>query len=65
VYQDDAANPAGAGVEWELALTALGDPQGVPRLALIRMQGQHEDDELSIEALLRGVLQDPSRGDAR
>jgi len=57
VYRDEAAaNLAEAGAEWELALTALGDPQGVPRLALIRMQGQHSDAELAVERLLADVL---------
>jgi hypothetical protein len=67
VYRDEAANPAGAGAEWELAFTALGDPQGLPRLALIRMQGEHDDAELAIEALLAGMLGDvsPTRGGTR
>jgi len=67
VYRDEAANPVGADAEWELAFTALGDLQGVPRLALVRMQGEHDDAELAIEALVRGLLQNVShsRGDTR
>lgn len=66
VYRDTdrAANPDEAGVEWELAVTALGDPRGVPRLALVRMQGKHGDAELAIEALVTEMLRDePSSRD--
>jgi hypothetical protein len=69
VYRDTdrVRNSTEAGTEWELAVTALGAAEGVPRLALIRMQGEHDDAELAIEALLTGVLQNaaPHRGDSR
>ena len=64
VYRDEAASPTGAGAAWELVLTSLGDPQGLPRLALIRMQGKHDDAELAVEALVTGARRDaptPSR----
>jgi len=62
---DKAANPDDASAEWELVVTALGDPEGVPRLTLVRMQGKHDDAELAIEALVAEVLRDPSRGGTR
>jgi nucleoside phosphorylase len=64
VYRDEAASSAGASAAWELVFTSLGEPQGLPRLALIRMQGKHDDAELAIEALVKGASQDGStRGD--
>jgi hypothetical protein len=67
VYRDEAANPQGPSVEWELTLTALGDSNGLPHLALVRMQGEHDDATVALEALLTRMLEDapPSRGDAR
>jgi hypothetical protein len=67
VYRDEAANPTGPNAEWELTLMSLGDPNGLPRLALVRMQGEHDDATVALEALLNRILGDapPSRGDAR
>jgi hypothetical protein len=65
VYQDEAANREKVDAEWGLTLTALGDPQSVPRLALIRMQGKYDRAQIAVEELLAGVLRDPGREDTR
>jgi nucleoside phosphorylase len=56
VYRDQSADPAVSGAEWELALTGLGDSDGVPGLALIRMQGKRVKSEGEIEVLLSEIL---------
>jgi hypothetical protein len=66
VYQDAVARPAGLDAAWQLALTSLGDSQGLPQLALIRMQGKHDDAEFKVEAFVAEAGDSPGhRGDAK
>jgi hypothetical protein len=60
VYQDAIARSTGLDAAWELALTSLGDPQGLPHLALVRMQGKHDDAELKVEALVAEARDSPT-----
>jgi nucleoside phosphorylase len=66
VYQDAVARPTGLDAAWELTLASLGDAHGLPQLALIRMQGRHDDAEFKVEALVAEARDTPAdRGDTK
>jgi nucleoside phosphorylase len=55
----DAASPGDPAATWRLAQSTFHREDGLPSLALVRMQGRGDDDEADLEACIAEILKAP------